>query len=131
MTRTQFTIYLENRPGALFGVTCKLAEAHVGVIGISVAGSADVGVAQIVPSDEKKAKHVLDANNFAFTMQDVLVLEVPNQPDALTTGLARLAKAGINVEYVYGTTCSGAGGTCSLILSAKDPEEAERVWARW
>ena len=53
MLRTQFTLYLENRPGALFGVVCRLAETQINIEGLSVAGNEDVGLTQFVTSARK------------------------------------------------------------------------------
>ena len=65
----------------------------------------------------------------AFTTEDVVVLTVPNQPGALTKGLARLAKAGVNIDYIYGT-CSDCCDSrhCNMVISAPDLKAVEKAW---
>ena len=58
MIKKQFTVYLENKPGALARVTERLATAKVNIEGISVAASSDVGLVQVVVSNAAATKKV-------------------------------------------------------------------------
>ncbi|NQU38872.1 MAG: hypothetical protein HQ523_02870 [Lentisphaerae bacterium] len=129
MIKTQFTLYLENRPGALFGVTCSLAEARINIEGLSVVGGEDTSLAQLVTSDTQATQDILKASNVAFSTAEVAVLSMPNQAGALTRGLARLAKAGVNIGYIYGT-CSEQSetGPCTMVISAPDLVAVEDAW---
>ncbi|MCX7590030.1 MAG: ACT domain-containing protein, partial [Kiritimatiellae bacterium] len=71
MIRKQFTLYLENKPGALAAVTSELARHNVNIEGISVLTSADVGIVQLVTNSAVKTRRVLHDRHVAFTTQDV------------------------------------------------------------
>ena len=129
MVKTQFTLYLENRPGALFGITCTLAEAHINIEGLSVAGAEESGLAQFVTSDTEATQALLKEGQVAFSTEEVAVLSMRNEAGALTRGLARLAKAGVNIDYIYGT-CSEHSESefCNMVISAPDLQAIEDAW---
>lgn len=124
MIKKQFTIYLENKPGALAMLTNALSDARVNIEGISVSGSMDVGLVQIVPANEEKTKKVLNDCGMAYTEQDVAVELLKNEHGALYEVLARLEKKGVNVNYVYATGCSGENECkCYTVISAPRLDE--------
>ncbi len=129
MVKTQFTLYLENKPGALFGVTCRLAEAKINIEGLSVAGSEDTGLAQLVTSDTAATHQALRATGTPYSTDEVAVLAMRNEPGALSKGLARLSKAGVNIDYIYGTAsdCCEAEH-CNIVISAPDLQAVEDAW---
>ena len=130
MIKKQFTLYLENRPGELAGITRKLAAAKVNIEGISVSASTDVALVQMVPSDARKAKKLLDQNKIPFSVQDVSVLTLRNEPGALSRLVSELAEARVNVNYVYATGCSCVSkvGGCFVVISAEDLKSVEKAW---
>jgi len=129
MIKKQFTIYLENRPGALASLTRMLAKEGINIDGISVSASTDVGLVQVVASNATKARKVLVNANIAFTVQDVSVLTLQNRPGVLYEGVAKLAKAGVNINYIYATGCACIGDTkCLAVISAPDLAAVEAAW---
>jgi hypothetical protein len=129
MIRKQFTLYLENRPGALASVTSRLAKAGVNIDGISAYTSADVGLIQIVVSNGAQTRKVLNAGGVPFTAQDVALLTLPNEIGSLAELAAALAKSGVNMNYIYATGCDCKGGCeCNVIISAPDLVKVEQVW---
>ena len=56
MIKKQFTLYLENKPGALAKVTRQLGNEKVNIDGISVAESTDVSLVQVVASNAAATK---------------------------------------------------------------------------
>ncbi len=129
MLKTQFTLYLENRPGALFAVTCRLAEKKINIEGLSVAGSEETALAQIITSDDDATRKLLKDAQTPYSTESVAVLAMPNEPGALSRGLARLSKAGVNIDYLYGTcTDSRASEQCNIVISAPDLQAVEDAW---
>lgn len=119
MVKKQFTLYLENRPGELARVTRILADAKINVEAISAYTSIDVGLVQVVANNAEKTRAVLRKSKVAFTVQDVVVVSLPNKPGALADVTARIAESGVNINYLYATAGSGgADSTCSAIISA-------------
>ena len=131
MIRKQYTIYLENRPGALALISRKLAKAAVNIESISAYTSADVGLVQLVASNAKKARKVLIDAKIAFTVQDVSLLGLPNTPGALAEVAEKLAKSGVNINYIYATGCESKNcGECHIIISSPELNKVEEVWAK-
>jgi hypothetical protein len=129
MIEQQFTLYLENKPGMLATVTGKLAAAKVNIEGISASTSADVGLVQIVTSDAAAARKALRRASIPLTVQDVALVQLKNVPGALSQVVANLAKAKINVNYVYSTACACRGqGDCYAVISAPDLKKVEAAW---
>lgn len=130
MIKTQFTVYLENRPGALGAITRSLAAKKVNIEGISVASTADVGLVQIVVSDAEATRDFLTAANVPFTVQDVALVSLSNQPGALSDVVSRLGQANVNINYVYATSCECEGGCrCYAVISAPDLDAVESMCA--
>ena len=131
MIQTQFTLYLPNRPGVLALVTRKLAAAKVNIEGVSAATSADIGLVQIVVDNAAAAARVLKQSKISVTTQKVAVLPMRNRPGELARITSKLAAGGVNINYVYGTTCRGDSGCeCGMVVSAPDLKKVERIWAQ-
>ena len=132
MIKKQFTLYLENRPGALAKVTEKLAAGKVNIEGLSVSESTDVGLIQMVPADVNATQRILKRMGIPFTVQDVCLLTLSNQPGALSRIVTQLALAKVNINYVYvtGCTCSSSQCGCLAVISAPDLLAVEKAWKK-
>jgi hypothetical protein len=129
MIKKQFTLYLENKPGALARITARLARAGVNIEGISVASSTEVALAQLVVSNASVTRRALKEAKAAFTMQEVALVKLGNKPGELARITSKLAKAKVNINYVYATACDcGASCHCYAIISAPDLSRVEAVW---
>ena len=125
MIGTQFTLYLEHKPGALAVVAKKLADARINIEGVSAAAMADSALVQVIVSDSKATARVLKKAKVAFTTQEVAVLTLKNRPGELARLSATLSRKGVNISYVYGTPC---GDKCVLVVSAENLAKVERLW---
>jgi hypothetical protein len=97
----QISIFLENKSGRLAEVTSTLASAGVNIRALSLADTADFGILRLIVNDSAKAKEVLKASGFTVGKNEVVALEVPDNPGGLSGILRLLDGAGINVEYMY------------------------------
>ena len=130
MVSKQFTIYLENRPGELARLTTRLAKENVNIEGMSSWTSSDVGLVQIVVSNATKTRKVLNATKVSFTSQDVVVIPLADQPGSLSQVAEKLAKAGVNINYLYatGSSCKSKGSCHSYaIVSAENMQQLAKV----
>jgi hypothetical protein len=129
MIKKQFTLYLENKPGALAKVTRQLGREKINIDGISVAESTDVGLVQIVASNAAATRRVLKRLKIPFTIQDVSLLPLENTPGALCRVVSELARSNVNINYVYATGGHGKGKSY-VVISAPDLEEVEHCWSQ-
>lgn len=131
MIKKQFTLYLENRPGVLASVTSRLAKGKVNIEGISVAESTDVAIVQIVVDSAAKARRELAKARIPHTVQDVALVHLRNEPGALFRITAELAKAKVNINYIYATASScKTGCECYAVIGAQDLKKVEAAWKK-
>ena len=97
----QISIFLENKPGGLAGVTKVLKDAGINIRALSLADTSDFGILRLIVDDVAKAKEVLNEKGFAVGRTHVIAVEVPDRPGGLHGILELLTKEGINVEYMY------------------------------
>ena len=62
MSIHQISVFLENRTGQLAEITRLLAQSHVDIRAISIAETADYGVARMIVDDSRKASEILLAH---------------------------------------------------------------------
>jgi len=96
-------VCLENKPGQLAKVAGALKRAKVNILAISVVDSADTGVVRLVTDNTAKAARALTRSGMKPMRQSVLVVYPPNVPGAMEGLSAKLAKAGVNINYSYGS----------------------------
>ena len=101
MSIHQISVFLENRTGQLAEITALLAKNGVDIRAISIAETADYGLARMIVSDAPKASAVLLEHGDILSMNPVWAVEVPDRPAGLAELLAVLAESNIAVEYMY------------------------------
>ncbi|TFH13451.1 MAG: hypothetical protein E4H02_11815 [Lentisphaerales bacterium] len=129
MIKQQFTLYLENKPGELAKITRKLAAQKVNLVGISVANSADVALIQLVVDKAPATRRILKDSGIPFTVQQVALVPLKNEPGSLAKVAEKLGKAKVNINYVYATGCEcKTKCSCYAIISAPDLKKVEDAW---
>lgn len=129
MIKTQFTIYLQNKPGMLARITKLLAAGAINIEGISVAETADLSLVQLVVDKPAAAAKILKREACPFTSQNVAVLHLEDKPGALHALVRRLSSAGHNINYLYATTGEARKGECAVVVSGDDLKEIEAAMA--
>jgi len=120
---TQLTVCLDNKPGQLARLGAALKKAKVNILAISVVDNTDVGVVRLVVDSSAPARRALARVGLKPTPQAVVVVSLPNEPGALEATAAKLAAAGVNIDYVYGSVTKGAAhGT--MVLGVDDVARA-------
>ena len=105
-TGKQLSVYLENKPGRLAHVTSGLAKEKVNITAATVADSRERSVLRFVTDDQKRSRDVLKGMSVPFEEQEVVLVEMRNQPGALAQVCEQLAEQHINIDYAY---CSAGG----------------------
>ena len=101
MTIYQISVFLENRSGQLAQITKLLADANVDIRAISIAETADYGLARMIVDDSQKASGILLSHGDILSMTPVWAVEVPDRPAGLAELLEVLSQAQVDVEYMY------------------------------
>jgi len=123
---TQLSVALENKPGQIAKVGAALARAKVNIEAISVADSADMGVVRLVTSANPRARAALKRAGMHVVQSPVLIVKLPNEPGALAAAAMKLAAAGVNIEYVYGSAAR-PGQPSTIVFGVSNITRAAKV----
>ena len=88
---TQLSAFLENRAGVLAELAADLARHGISIRALTVANLVDHAVVRLVVSSS------------------VVALDMPDEAGALAAVAKRLGRAGVNIEYAYGSAPLGSG----------------------
>jgi len=120
MKATQISVFLENRPGRLLHLLEVLAAANVNCQALSVADTADFGIARIMVDDVERAMKAIREAGLTAATTEVLRAEVPDTPGGLMRAVIEpLAKAGVNIEYIYAYS-ERSEGKAVVVLKVDD-----------
>lgn len=97
----QISIFLENRVGRLMEVTDVLAQNQINIRALSLADTSDFGILRLIVSKPDEATRILRQGGFTVRENEVLAVEVEDQPGGLAHILGLFSKAGISIEYMY------------------------------
>ena len=97
----QFTVWLPNKPGIAAQFLAKLGKTNL--LAISVLDSVDGCAVRLVANNSAQAARLLNKAKICSTTQDVLLVDLPNLPGALLKIRRKLARAKVNIEYMYGS----------------------------
>ena len=119
MNILQISVFLENRAGQLAEITRLLAQEGVDIRALSIAETADYGLARMIVSDSHKASDVLLHHGDILSMTPVYAVDVPDSPGGLA-GL--LAETNIDVEYMYSLFFHEPGKACMVLRVTNEPK---------
>ena len=100
-TIKQLSIFLENRAGRLYEGMEILANANVGIIAATVSDTSEFGILRLITSNNEKAKEVLDKNNVASNMSDVILFSCGDKVGGFYEKIKKLSVSNISIEYMY------------------------------
>ncbi len=126
-SKTQFSVFLVNRPDVLAQVCRKLAQEKINIIALTMTESQEHGVLRLVAASAARARAALKKMNAAFTETPVFAVEMANSPGAAADVCEKLAAAKVSINYMYCST-AGAGGAIG-IFRVGNVEKAKRTLA--
>ena len=121
MNILQISVFLENRAGQLAEITRLLAQEGVDIRALSIAETADYGLARMIVSDSHKASDVLLHHGDILSMTPVYAVEVPDAPGGLAEMLGLLADNHIDVEYMYSLFTHVEGKAYMVLRITNEP----------
>jgi hypothetical protein len=118
----QFTISLENRPGALADVARTLGNAKVNILTLLGTAQGTSGSVELIVEDTRRAKKALDEAKVSYRETVAEEYELPNKPGALAECLDKVASRGINLNSICATVSKG-GRKAVVVCRAAAAEE--------
>lgn len=129
MRATQISVFMENRPGRLAHLLKVLSEAQINLRALSLADTADFGIARVLVSNVDAALLAIHAAGLTAATTQVLRVGIRDEPGALArTVVEPLAQAGVNIEYAYAYS-EAPTGKAVVVLKVDKLDTAERVLA--
>lgn len=121
----QFSIFLDDRVGALLRLIQVFEGENVRVLALSVVHAIDCAIVRLIFDDCDRAAKLLHANKFPASETEVLVVEVP-QGHGLMSICAALLTAEVNIDYAY-PLLARPTGRAALAIHTDNLEAAQHV----
>ena len=103
MAVKQISVLLGNVPGSFARLTHILETEDIGTIAVSAASIEHDSRVRLVVNDPDRAAALLSSFNFNIEVTPVLAAEIPLHAGHINAILKPLAKADINILYLYTT----------------------------
>ena len=97
----QITVFLENDRGRLASICRSLGDAGISMSLLTVADTANYGVARIICGTPRRACEVLNEAGHRARITPVCAISIPDEPGGLATLFEVFDKAELNIEYAY------------------------------
>lgn len=126
MAIKQLTVFVQNSKGTIVSVTDTLAKNNINLRALSIAETKDFGILRLIVNDTDLAKKILAEDGYLIKTIDVIGVKIGDEPGKLTSALAVLDKASINVEYLY-AFMARTEKHAYVVLRVEDNALAEKV----
>ena len=103
----QFTIAVDNQPGAVARIAKTLGEAKVNILSLLGTAQGAAGIVQLIAEDARRAKKALDGARISYQETPAEIYDLPNKPGALAQVLDKLAAKGVNLNSIHATAAKG------------------------
>jgi hypothetical protein len=109
----EFTVTIEDKPGALGRCFFSLAERGINVLAFQSYVEEGESLARFVVDDPAAAKAVLGNLRMIFEETEAAVVKLPHRPGTLGRAAARLGEEQVNIDYSY---CGMEPGSTQALL---------------
>src|SRR5882762_4090121 len=114
----QFTVSIDNHPGAVAEIARTLGSAKVNILSLLGTSQGTGGIVQLLVDDPRRAKKALDAARVSYQEAPAELHEVPNPPGARAHAPDRLAAKGVNLASSRATAAKG-GKKAVIVYTAE------------
>jgi len=97
----EFTVAIEDKPGALGKCFRALGERGVNILAFQSFVEEGESLARLIVDDPAGAKEVLGGGRMIFEETEVAVVRLPHRPGELGRAAALLGEKKINIDYSY------------------------------
>jgi hypothetical protein len=122
----QLSFSLPNKVGLLAEVASVISEAKINIEAICTSEMGDKGYFMVVTDNNAKATKVLTKIGANVEVEDLLVVSVPNKAGQLASLSKKIADAGVDIYYAYGSP-GAAKTTCLVFKTANDDKALKAI----
>jgi hypothetical protein len=121
----QISFTIPNKTGLLSEITTAVAGTKANINAICAYEQDKRAYFLLITNSNTKAKNLLDKLKIKAKEEDVVVVEMPNKIGELQKVSEKIAGAGVNINYMYGTTGTGRSSVC--VFKTSDNKKAISV----
>ena len=129
MSMKQISVFVENKPGALYALTAVLAQGQIDMRALSLAETKDFGIVRLIVNDLYKTTTLLKDAGYVHSLTPVVGVAIPDVPGGLNRVLQVLTDARVNVEYMYAFLGGKDVDHAYMIFRVADDKAAEAALA--
>ena len=129
MSMKQISVFVENKPGALYALTAVLAQGQIDMRALSLAETKDFGIVRLIVNDLYKTTTLLKDAGYVHSLTPVVGVAIPDVPGGLNRVLQVLTDAKVNVEYMYDFLGGKDVDHAYMIFRVADDKAAETALA--
>jgi len=97
----QFSVFLENKVGALLEVVKLLQQHSIVVLALSILDTSETAIVRLIVSDPDRVEQLFSEFDIAYSDCEILAVEMKEGANDLPNVLAALLKAEVNVYFSY------------------------------
>ncbi|MFO7560616.1 MAG: ACT domain-containing protein [Desulfobacterales bacterium] len=91
--------------------------------------SNEFALIRLLADNPDKAIDLLSKHEYIFDILPVIAVELENRPGSLAAITEKFGKAGININYVYGSV-SSSDANCLFVFSPEDIDLAAKIFKK-
>lgn len=115
-----------DRPGMLEEISGALADNKINIKHIAAYTIEGKAHFMIVTENNEKAYQALRSKGYVASEKEVVLLKLTDKVGTLNKVSEKIKVAGINLNYLYGTTCADACDS-QLIMSSDDNKKLAQI----
>lgn len=108
----QLSFTMPNRVGLLLEVSTAIAKAKVNINAICAYEMENKAYFMLITESNAKAKKALAPLGVEIEEEDVISVDLPNKVGEMQKVAKKIAEAGIDINYMYGTAGTGKSSIC-------------------
>ena len=122
----QLSFEVPNKVGLLAAISSAVAEAKVNISAICAYGMGKKAYFMVLTESSAKVKKVLGSLKTKVEEEDVVTVELPNKVGELGKVAKKIADAGVDILYLYGTAGNGKTSIC-VFKTANDSKAIKAI----
>lgn len=100
-TIRQFTVYLENRVGALNGLLRRFRGSQVRIMALNISDNTECSLLRVILSHPEQGREILERAGLAIIESDLIAFELPGSEQPMLDVCSALLQAEINLLQTY------------------------------
>jgi len=121
----QISFTIPNRKGLLSEIATAVAGAKANINAVCAYEQGKSAYFLLSTDSNARAKKLFDKLKIKTKEEDIVVVEMPNKIGELQKVSEKISDAGININYMYGTTGTGRSSVC--VFNTSDNRRAIRA----